>query len=174
MRAHKFNKIVREYKNLIYNQALYSTGNRYDAADITQDVLIKAWNHMDDIQPQSMKPWLLTVTRNSCVDMSRKKRERNFSEIMTGEEEDSIENISTDGENDPEQSLDQDQEKQQLISAIAGLPEKIRTTMILRYMQDEPYDLIAETLGLPINSIKVYLHRGRKLLAQKLRETREK
>jgi len=170
MHTTEFKKLVREYKNLVYSQALYSTGNSHDAGDVTQEVLIKLWKNIDNIRPQTAKSWLLTVTRNSCIDMSRKKREHYFSEFITGDEDSPINKISDEREPDPEQRLDKHDQKQRVISAIAGLPENIRTAVILRYIHDENYEIISETLGLPINSIKVYLHRGRKLLAQKLKE----
>ena len=81
-----------------------------------------------------------------------------------------IDHISADLETDPEHSLEKHQSQQRVYSAIAGLPEKIRTAIILRYIHDEAYDTIAKTLGLPINSVKVYLHRGHKILAQKFKK----
>ncbi len=171
MHSTKFKKLVNEYKNLIFSQALYSIGNRHDAADITQEVLIKLWNNMDNIQTQTLKSWLFTVTRNNCIDLKRKRHEQYFSELSADDEENAIDRISAEPETDPEQSLDKHESQQRIISAIAGLPEKIRTSIILRYLHDEAYDTIAKTLGLPVNSVKVYLHRGHKILAQKLRET---
>lgn len=174
MHTTKFIKIVREYKNLVFSQALYSTGNRHDAADITQDVLIKLWNNMDNIQMRTVKSWLSTVTRNHCIDLSRKKRERYFSEFNAGDEKNPVSQIPAPGESDPERNLDRAQEYKRIIEAIARLPEKIRTTIILRYIQDETYDVIAKTIGFPLNSVKVYLHRGRKILAQTFREQTQK
>jgi len=171
MRTTKFKKLVHEYKNLVYNQALYSTGNRDDAADITQDVLIKLWNHLDNIESHSVKSWLLTVTRNRCIDASRKKREYSFSEFEDNGVENRIMQMTTEGESDPENCLNKAEAQQRISDAIARLPEKIQTTMILRYIQDETYEAIAKILGIPLNSVKVYLHRGRKLLAQQLKET---
>jgi RNA polymerase sigma-70 factor, ECF subfamily len=171
MHSTNFKKMVKEYKNLIFSQALYSTGSRNDAADITQEVLIKLWNNMDNIQAQTLKSWLFTVTRNCCIDIKRKKHEQYFSELSADDEQNAIDQISADPEADPEHSLDKHESQQRIISAIAGLPEKIRTSIIMRYIHDEAYETIAHTLGLPINSIKVYLHRGHKILAKKLRET---
>jgi RNA polymerase sigma-70 factor (ECF subfamily) len=171
MHTVKFKKLVREYKNLVYSQALYSSGNRHDAADITQDVLIKLWNNMDGIRLETVKSWLLKVTRNCCIDQSRKKREQCFTDFNVNDEENSFSQTLPAGEPDPEQSLDKTESQQRIIEAVRGLPEKIRTTIILRYIHDEPYDVIARTIGCPLNSIKVYLHRGRKLLAQVLKET---
>ena len=173
MNTAKFKKLVLEYKNIVYSQALYSTGNRHDAADITQDVLIKLWNNIDEIKLHSVKSWLLKVTRNCCIDLGRKKKERYFSELNDGNEEDPVSRILSSDETGPEQSLDKAETRKRIIDAITGLPEKIRTALILRYIQDEAYDVIAETVGCPVNSIKVYLHRGRKMLAQTLKETKQ-
>jgi len=170
MHTTQFKKIVREYKNLVYSQALYSTGDHHDAADITQEVLIKLWNNMDNIQLQSVRSWLFTVTRNHCIDLSRKKREHCFSEFNAEDEENPVSQISTSSESDPLQRLDRADARQRIAEAITRLPEKIRTTIILRYIQDEAYDVIAKTIGCPLNSVKVYLHRGRKILAQILKE----
>ena len=170
MHTKKFIKIVREYKNLVYSQALYSTGNRHDAADITQDVLMKLWNNMDNIQIQSVKSWLFTVTRNHCIDLSRKKREQYFSEFNTDDKKNPVSQIPASSESDPEWRLNRTEEHKRTMEAITRLPEKIRTTIILRYIQDETYDVIAKTIGCPLNSVKVYLHRGRKILAQTLKK----
>ena len=170
MHTTQFKKIVREHKNLVYSQALYSTGDRHDAADITQDVLIKLWNNMDNIQLQSVRSWLFTVTRNHCIDLSRKKREQYFSELNADDEENPGSQIPDSCESDPLQRLERADTRQRITEAITQLPEKIRTTIILRYIQDETYDVIAKTIGCPLNSVKVYLHRGRKLLAQILKE----
>ena len=48
------------------------------------------------------------------------------------------------------------------------LPEKIKSVMIMRHIQDLKYEDIAQIMNLPINSIKVYIHRGRMLLLKKL------
>ena len=170
MHTAEFKKIVREYKNLIYSQALYSTGNRPDAADVTQDVLIKLWRNMDNIHLRSVKSWLLTVTRNRCIDLSRKKRELNFSDLSDNDEKNPVSKIPAADESEPEQHLERTEEHKRIIEAIKRLPEKIRTTIVLRYIQDLTYEVIAKTVGCPLNSVKVYLHRGRKMLAQTLKE----
>ena len=50
------------------------------------------------------------------------------------------------------------------------LPENIRSIVIMREIQDLPYNLIAETMALPLNTVKVYLHRGRKMLSLYIKE----
>ena len=119
---------------------------------------------------QSVKSWLLTVTRNHCIDLRRKKCEKSFTELNADDEKSPVSQTPASGESDPEQSYSKIEEHKLIIEATARLPEKIRTTIILRYIQDETYDVIARTIGCPINSVKVYLHRGRKMLAQILKE----
>ena len=125
---------------------------------------------MDTIQFHTVKSWLLAVTRNHCIDLRRKKRELNFSELSNDDGENPVSKIPAANESDPEQHLDRAEEHKRIIGAITRLPEKIRTTIILRYIQELTYDVIAKSLGCPLNSVKVYLHRGRKMLAQILEE----
>ncbi|MBN2012850.1 RNA polymerase sigma factor [candidate division KSB1 bacterium] len=165
----KFKKLVHHYKNLVYNQAWYFTGNSDDAADITQDVLLKLWNHLDNVSVRSAKSWLLKVTRHACIDFSRKKREQCFSAYENEAADNSIDHLLIDSDIDPEQFMDKLEFHENISDALAALPEKLRTIVILRDIQDQTYDTIAQTLDIPLNTVKVYLHRGRKLLAKTLR-----
>lgn len=173
MRTIKIKYTFRKYKDLVFNQALYSTGSRDDASDITQEVFIKYWDYMYNIKTGSVKSWLLKVTRNCCIDRSRKKKEQYFSELESGDAVNYSVEIPAGEDSDPERNFSNAEVRQSIIRAIVSLPDNIKDIMILRYIQDEPYDFISETLDVPVNTVKVYLHRGRKLLAEKLRKTME-
>jgi len=51
MKKTQFKKFVARYKDLIYSHAYYFMGNKDDAADITQEILLKLWHHLDKIAP---------------------------------------------------------------------------------------------------------------------------
>jgi RNA polymerase sigma-70 factor (ECF subfamily) len=55
-------------------------------------------------------------------------------------------------------------------SALAGLNEPYRSVVILREIQDLKYEEIAQAVDLPLNTVKSYIHRGRKMLREELRE----
>ena len=58
----RFNKYVLSYKNLIYNHAYYSTGRIEEAEDITQEILMRLWRHMDSVEEKRVGPWIDTRT----------------------------------------------------------------------------------------------------------------
>lgn len=51
MKKTQFKNLVAQYEDLIYSHAYYFMGNKDDAADITQEVLLKLWHHLDKIAP---------------------------------------------------------------------------------------------------------------------------
>lgn len=164
MKKTQFKKHVARYKDLVYSQAYYFTGNAEDAADITQEVLLKLWHNMDKISSASMKCWLLKVTRNLCIDYSRRKKELAFSLITNQSDDGEFELSCVDDGMNPEQDVINMDLKDQILNAIQKLPPKIKNVIIMREINDLKYEDIASSMDIPINSVKAYLHRGRKLL----------
>ena len=165
MKQQQFKKIANSYKNLIYNQAFYSTANKEDAEDITQEVLLKLWHNVDNINRNSIKAWILKVTRNLCIDYSRKKREQSLDKLSDEAQQSTV---FIDPQSNPEIEAINADLMEKIICVIDQLPEKMRTIMIMRDIQDVKYKVIAETMELPLNSVKAYLHRGRKFLLKSL------
>ena len=159
MKRLQFKNIVADNKNLIYNQALYFTANREDAEDITQEVLIKLWHNMDKIKRNSLKAWVLKVTRNLSIDYSRRRKEQPL---------ENKNDLLIDLQANPEKEAINADLMEKIMRVINQLPEKMRSIVIMRDIQDLKYRVIAETMKLPLNSVKVYLHRGRKLLLKNL------
>ncbi|MFZ5517860.1 MAG: RNA polymerase sigma factor [Candidatus Zhuqueibacterota bacterium] len=164
MKKNLFNKNVAQYKDLIFSQAYYFTGNTDDAADVTQDVLLKLWNYQERIEPNAVKSWLLKVTRNLCIDLSRRRNELPASRLgANADEQESLLDQAPD-ETNPEQIAIQMDLKDKLFQAIQTLPPKIKDAIIMREIHDQKYEDIAAAMDIPVNSVKVYLHRGRKML----------
>lgn len=164
MGQNQFINIVNDYKDLIYNQAYYFTNNKQDAEDITQDVFIKLWHNLPEIKKRFIKSWIIKVARNTCIDFIRKKKE-NISIIQDNDEEDiPFEEILIDIRPNPEQKAISNEINENVTRLISLLPDKMRSIIIMKDIQDLKYDFIAQTMDLPLNSVKVYLHRGRKLL----------
>lgn len=162
MKTRRFRTLVQQHKNLVYNQAWYFTGNKEDAEDITQEVLLKLWHHLNAVNNRAVKSWLVKVTRNACIDHCRKVREYSLSEFEPEEQRRMWDRLSN-ADHTPEQlTISNDVLRQ----CIQQLPEQFRSIVIMREIQDLPYSLIADTMDLPLNTVKVYLHRGRALLAK--------
>ena len=161
MKNIQFKIIVNKYKDLIYNHAYYYTANKHDAEDIAQEVFIKLWHNLHNIKLHSVKAWLLKVTRNLCIDYSRQKKPEFINENSK------YKNI-IDTQSNPENEIINKDLFDNIVLVINQLPDKMRSVVVMRDIQDLKYETIAHTMDLPLNSVKVYLHRGRKLLHKKL------
>jgi len=168
MKQLRYKKIVNRYKDSIFNQAYYFIGNRTDAEDITQEVLIKLWYNLHQVKMKAVKAWIFKVTQNTCIDYARKRKAHISISINNNNEQVSIMENLTDLKPNPEQMAMSNDITEQIKQFINRLPEKIRNVVIMRDIQDLKYDFIGETIGIPINSVKAYLHRGRKLLLKQL------
>lgn len=74
-------------------------------------------------------------------------------------------------ESDPEQLVENADLSQQILSALQRLPDHLRSVIMLREIQNMKYKDISRALDVPINTVKVYIHRGRKELKTALRQS---
>lgn len=164
-----FRKLVDQHQQRIYGFAYYFMGNREDAEEITQDVLFSLWRHWQTVKPGSIAAWVTRVTRNACIDALRKRQ--NYQERIMPEDDERPLAETVAGDDDPAKTVESSDFNRQLKRALQQLSEPYRTIIILREIQDMAYEEIRETTDLPMNTVKAYLHRGRKMLRDQLRET---
>lgn len=142
-------------------------GSREDAEEITQDVLLSLWRHHKSVQPEKLSAWVMRVTRNACIDAVKKRR--SYRNRVVSEDQDMPIAETAVSDDDPVQRVEALEFSRQVEQALLHLSEPYRTIVICREIQDMTYDDIAETTGLPLNTVKAYLHRGRKMLRTRLR-----
>jgi len=164
MSTRRFKKLMELYKNMIFSQAYYFTGNYDDAADVTQEVFMKLWSKHDSLSDKKVKSWLLKVTRNQCIDHYRMRKRQGITQCFDEAENLNGAALICGRNSDPEHHLMRNDMKKQLTRAISKLPPKIKTVIILREIHQEKYEEIARLLNVSLNSVKVNLHRGRKML----------
>lgn len=160
----RFKRIVKEHKDFIYNYAFYFTGTREDAEDLTQEVLLRIWQNMDTVRKGMTKSWISKVTRNLCIDWARRRKARpDMAGSLESEDHDRIPSLVI-----KEPGVEGKELRKHIEKAIAMLPEKLRSAIILREVEDLKYEEISEVLNIPLNSVKSYIHRGRRLLREQL------
>ncbi len=162
---------MRNYQDMVYSHALRLLGNPADAADISQDVFIKAFERYAELSVSARRAgWLKTVTTNLCLNhLSRYRwRWRFFSEMLSHSQEDENYSDSLAAPQPDAQRLDAD-EQQALQCALQKLPAGQRVPLVLYHFEDMSYDEIARQLGVSIGKVKTDIHRGREALRQKLK-----
>lgn len=162
-----FQDLAREYGGVVFTYARYSLRHREDAEDITQEVLIRLWAHRDAIEPTRMRGWVMQVARNLVIDMARRRRSR-AAVIADGVEvAESASLVASPGAADAE--LDRGEIRDVVHRAIATLNEPYRSILVMREIQGLAYQEIAAGMGMPLGTIKVYLHRARRVLREAVR-----
>jgi len=146
-------ELLKQAEPSVYKTAYYFMGNEHDAKDVTQEALIKIYTKLETFQEKAkFQTWVQRITTNICIDKFRKNK--NDISIEGSE-------MTIPGFSDVAKEVEDKAMVEELLDQIKLLPEKIKSVMILRYFHDFSYQEIADTLDLPINTVKSYLFRGR-------------
>lgn len=155
-----FAEIYNEHVNMIKHYVLTIVKNKEDAEDLTNEVFVKVYHNLNLYNPKlNFKSWLYKIATNCAIDFLRKKKTLpNF--------KDSDDNKLTDNRYNPEDQMEKDQNKVTLEQAISMIKPIYRTVLRMRYYRELSYEEIARKLSMPIGTVKAYLHRGKKALAE--------
>ncbi|MEW6752579.1 MAG: sigma-70 family RNA polymerase sigma factor [Candidatus Latescibacterota bacterium] len=158
----RFRRLCARHQDRVFTFARYYLGQREDAEDVTQEVLVRLWEHGAQIPEEELPAWLATVRRNACLDLLRRRRSERAVVSSSGGCEPLERAVAPGPQPD---GLVQDAElRAQLEGGLQLLPEAQRAVVVLREVQGMTYEQISQALGLPLNTVKVYLHRGRRAL----------
>ena len=158
----QYRQWVKLYQDQAWTVARYILKDAHEAEDATQEAFVKLWNNRDSIDPERVKPWLMKVTRNGCLD--RLRRRRNNVELNESHMDGDV--------NGPMQGAADFETGVWLKRAIAGLKEPYRSLVVLRDVNQHSYEEVAGMLELNLAQVKTYLHRARKQLREQLAEVR--
>lgn len=164
--------LVERYRNRILNYVARFSGTA-DAEDLTQEVFIRAYLAIRKFRGQSsFQTWLYRIANNVCVD-SYRRRSRDRTAYSLDESKDTgegeVEREIPDWSANPE-GVAQSRELQALVQkTLLTLSEKLRSVIILHDLEGLSYEEIAETLQIPIGTVKSRLFNARLELREKLR-----
>jgi RNA polymerase sigma-70 factor (ECF subfamily) len=148
------------------------TGSLQDAEDIVQEAFIRAYLALDhytleQIQTLKVRPWLYKITWN--VFCNHVKRSKLSSQVyLEALEENSPFEQSQQSDEHPEQAFEQVEQRQELETLVATLPQNYRVPVSMYYFEELRYREIAEILQQPVGTVKVYVHRGIQMLRKAL------
>ncbi len=168
MAFEEYSALVTKHRDHVFRFALYTLHHREDAEDVTQDVLSRLWDHISKLDQTRVGAWLTRVTRNACYDLTRKRRVRQA--VHTPGDNEPALALVPDHKPDPESTADSAALRLRLEEALRDLDEPFRSVVVLREVEGLSYQEIADALDKPLNTIKVYLHRGRRKLRGVLAE----
>ncbi len=158
-----FEQIVTAYERRIYALALRSTGSEADAADLTQEVFLRAWRSLNSFRGEStVSTWLYRITMNICIDFSRKKA---FQTVPLADEEGTeLPLPDTRVAYSPEAALEGRELSNELQTALGQLTEEHRQVILLRDVSGLSYQEVGKLLSLEEGTVKSRLARARRKL----------
>ncbi len=152
-----FGEIVLEHQSMVFSMAYHFLQDRWRAEDLSQEVFLRLYQHLAAIEsPAHLPLWLRKVTIRRCIDEVRRRPIPPSVSL-----EDVPEPVAATSSPDPLLS-------QRLRGLVASLPEKARVMIILRYQEELELAEIAETLDIPINTVKSRLQRALTTLRERL------
>lgn len=164
----RFEQLVDDHGGRLLQLARMLLGRGGDAEDVVQESLIKLWDRLPEVESGAELPWLLTCTRNACIDvLRRRKRQRGLLDAAGGDpliDEDDSQPLA------PEAHVGARERAGRLRAAIAAMPEPGRSLLILRDLQEIEVAQVARALNLSENQVKVYTFRARRVLRRALEE----
>ena len=145
-----FATLYQRFHRAVHAVALARVGPA-DAADVVQDVFARAWVRLDAVrEPAAFAGWLMTMARNRAIDRARARDPRGDATCEVA-----VAPVPT-------------AEAAAALRAIRALPEAYRETLLMRLVEGLTGPEIAVRTGLTPESVRVNLHRGMKLLRERL------
>ena len=164
--ANAFETLVLEYEKNVYNIALRMTGNSEDAADMTQEAFIKAYNSLQSFRGDSkFSVWLYRIVSNVCLDFLRSRNRRPTVSLSVEDDdgEDAQLDVADESQS-PELLLDRKLTRESVRRGLDSLPPDYRQILLLREIQGLSYDEISQALCLEVGTVKSRIFRARKRL----------
>lgn len=160
-----FYELIRPYERGVFLAAASILGNDPDAEDAAQEAFLKAYRHLPCFRQESkFSTWLIQIAINEAKMKLRKDRRHLYESIDAGQETNEGDYIPTDfadWREIPSKALEQSELREALNSALKSLPEKYRTVLVLRDVQQMSIAETAEALGISEENVKTRTSRAR-------------
>jgi RNA polymerase sigma-70 factor (ECF subfamily) len=159
-------------QNTVFSFSMRVCGQREDAEDTMQEVLLKSVPHLPKFDsPKALVVWLYKVAKNRCLMSRRRSKfspnpDLSLEELMPDRKE--LEQMGTDGSINPEAFAIRGEEAGRLRNAIQQLAPQYRIVLVLRDMEGLTDEEVAEITGLRSGTVRVRLHRARLFVRKEL------
>jgi RNA polymerase sigma-70 factor (ECF subfamily) len=168
-----FGVLVRRYQDRLYHSVYRLVDNAEDAQDVVQEAFLHAYQSLDSFKGDSLFfTWLYRIAVNTAISLKRKRRA--MVRMDSGRNgEPTIDPIDVSEENQPGYALEQAEQGRRVREALARLSPEHRAVLVLKDMEGQKYEAMAELLQVPIGTIRSRLHRARLELRELLEKSEQ-
>jgi RNA polymerase sigma-70 factor (ECF subfamily) len=168
-----FEMLVAQYKMQVYRTAYRVMGNPQDAEDQAQEVFLKVYRHVRQIEdPATFSAWLYQTTVHTCLDALRRfKRTAAITSLDIDDEgNDPHDAIADQHGVSPQTSAELSELRECIEKSLAQLDDTGRAILVMRDLDNHPYEEIGRILGIGLSAVKMRIHRSRIALQRLLRQ----
>ena len=172
-RTAAFGELVRRYQDRLYNCIYRLVDSEEDAQDIIQEAFLNAYQSLDRFKGDSQFfTWLYRIAFNASISL--KRRQRTAVALKSGRMGIRVsEPLDASDSSRPEYALERAEQQRRVQQALNRLSAEHRTVLILKDMEGQKYETMAEILQVPIGTIRSRLHRARLELRELLQRDEE-
>ncbi len=165
-----FGEIVEMYKDKVFQISYRMLGNRHEAEDIAQEAFLRAFVNIHSYNTEfKFSTWLYRITTNLCIDRIRKKKPSYYLDAeVAGTEGLNMYSQIPSTTRLPEDDVESLELQDTIQKEIMKLPEKYRSVIVLKYIEELSLKEISDILDMPLGTVKTRIHRGREALRKRL------
>lgn len=163
----RFLKAFEEYNDALFRHAIMRISNRERAIDLVHDTYTKVWSYVrEGYEIESFRPFLYKVLNNLIIDEYRKRKESSLDAILEkeGVDEGVFEDLTESSVEQMAATID----GSKAFELLEELPDQYKEVILLRFVDQLGPNEISELIEESQNVISVRIHRGLKLLRQKI------
>ncbi len=152
-----FETMIEAHRPVLLRAALkFTHGDETLAEDMVQDTYVKAIRNHESFSPgTNLRAWLMRILYNNVMSLYRHRQVAREGPYPEGF--------------DPEVTPAADVEvSDEVLQAVGDLPEDFRQVFLMAALEDSPYQVIAEKLGIPVGTVMSRLWRARQALQRRL------
>ena len=168
-----FGVLVRRHQDRLFNTVIRLVDNAEDAHDVVQEAFLNAYQSLDGFKGDSLFfTWLYRIAVNTAISMRRKQRVSiSIDASRNGDHQ--IDPHDPSEQNRPGHALEQAEQERRIQAALSRLSPEHRAVLVMKDMEGQKYETMAEILQVPIGTIRSRLHRARLELRQLLEQDQD-
>ncbi|QDT63669.1 RNA polymerase sigma factor [Calycomorphotria hydatis] len=166
-----FGQLVERHQHRLFGVLVKMLGSAEEARDVAQDAFVQAYQKLETFRGGSaFSTWLTRIAINAAISRKRRHR-REQTSLDAARADHGLEPTDPHTETQPSHAMEQLERQQLVQQALAALPEEFRIVLVLKEMEGMKYDEIADSIGIPIGTVRSRIHRARAELKEKLQLT---
>jgi RNA polymerase sigma-70 factor (ECF subfamily) len=168
-----FRQLYERYKDRVYNVCFRITGNASDALDASQETFGIVFTRLYEFRFQSrFSSWVYRVAVNASIDLKRRTRTRRLTSLDALQDGTTAQSVRLEVADTivemPSASASRRELEAEIQRAISRLSPKLRTIVVLRYVENLSYEEVAEALQISLGTVKSRLARAHEALDREL------